>query len=189
MEISTRSFWELVHGMGFGGLYLLACSAALVELARHYAPGDEKAVTNGDVIFLRSWLIAMAAIAWITVLTGAYVIYPWYRVVPPAGVTVLHSFPQAFLKSSPTTIEWHSLGMEWKEHVAWFAPITITMAAGIAVQYGRHLKANTQLRTAMLFFVVVSLVAAGIAGVFGAMIDEKAPVEGGPMINLSGSGN
>jgi hypothetical protein len=76
--------------------------------------------------------------------------------------------------------------MEWKEHVAWFAPISISMAAGIAVQYGRRLKANAQLRTAVLAFVVVSLISAGIAGVFGAMIDEKAPVEGGPMINLRG---
>lgn len=188
MEISTRSFWELVHGMGFGGLYLLACSAAIVEIARHYSPKGENPITGGDVIFLRSWLIAMAAIAWITVFTGAYVIYPWYRVVPPAGVNALHAFPQAFLKSDAMTIRWHSLGMEWKEHVAWFTPISITMAAGIAVQYGAKLKSHAQLRSAVLVFVVVSLVSAGIAGVFGAMIDEKAPVEGGPMIDLSGDG-
>lgn len=188
MEISTRSFWELVHGMGFGGLYLLACSAAIVELARHYSPRVKSPLTAGDVLFLRLWLIGMALIAWITVITGAYVIYPWYRAVPPAGVGALNAFPQALLKSSATTIKWHSLGMEWKEHVAWFAPISISMAAGIAVQYGRRLKADAQLRSAVLIFVVVSLVSAGIAGVFGAMIDEKAPVEGGPMINLSGGG-
>ena len=188
MEISTRSFWELVHGMGFGGLYLLACSAAIVELARHYSQRVESPISSGDVLFLRLWLIGMAVIAWITVLTGAYVIYPWYRVVPPAGASALHAFPQALLKSSAATIEWHSLGMEWKEHVAWFAPISISMAAGMAVQYGARLKANAQLRAAVLVFVVVSLVSAGIAGVFGAMIDEKAPVEGGPMINLSGGG-
>ena len=85
MEISTRSFWELVHGMGFGGLYLLACSAAIVELARHYSPRVKSPLTGGDVLFLRLWLIGMALIAWVTVITGAYVIYPWYRAVPPAG--------------------------------------------------------------------------------------------------------
>lgn len=186
MEITSRSFWELVHGMGFGGLYLLACSAAIVELARRYSPGAETPVSAGDVIFLRVWLVAMAGIAWITVLTGAYVIYPWYRAVPPAGMSALHAFPQALLKSSPATTEWHSLGMEWKEHVAWFAPISITMAAGMAVQYSRRLKDHAQLHTAVLVFVVVSLVSAGIAGVFGAMIDKKAPVEGGPTIKISG---
>ena len=32
MEITTRGLWTLIHGMGFGGLYLLACSGAIVEL-------------------------------------------------------------------------------------------------------------------------------------------------------------
>ena len=40
MEITARGLWTLVHGMGFGALYLLACSGALVELWRRYAPGD-----------------------------------------------------------------------------------------------------------------------------------------------------
>jgi hypothetical protein len=38
------------------------------------------------------------------------------------------------------TIGLHSLGMEWKEHVAWFAPISITLVAFVFIQYGRDLK-------------------------------------------------
>jgi len=34
MEITVRSLWTMIHGMGFGALYLLACSGALVELYR-----------------------------------------------------------------------------------------------------------------------------------------------------------
>ncbi len=34
MEITVRGLWTLIHGMGFGALYLLACSGALVELYR-----------------------------------------------------------------------------------------------------------------------------------------------------------
>ena len=34
MEITARGLWTLIHGMGFGALYLLACSGALVELYR-----------------------------------------------------------------------------------------------------------------------------------------------------------
>ena len=34
MEITARALWTLIHGMGFGALYLLACSGALVELYR-----------------------------------------------------------------------------------------------------------------------------------------------------------
>ena len=75
--------------------------------------------------------IVMAVLAWLTVLTGAYIIYPWYRAVPPPGTANLAAFPQRLLLSSPATIGWHSIGMEWKEHVAWLVPISITMAAAV----------------------------------------------------------
>ncbi len=86
--------------------------------------------------------------------------------------------------SSPTTIAWHSIGMEWKEHVAWLAPISITMAAAVFVKYGRNLRRHRQLRSAVLCFVVISFLAAGIAGFFGAMLDKDAPVQGGQTIQL-----
>ncbi len=34
MEITVRGLWTLIHGMGFGALYLLACCGGLVELYR-----------------------------------------------------------------------------------------------------------------------------------------------------------
>jgi len=94
-------------------------------------------------------------------------------------------FPQRLLMSNPTTIGWHSLGMEWKEHVAWFAPISITMVAFVFIRYGRDLKNHPQLRTTVLSFALASFVAAGIAGFFGAMINKSAPVQGGLTIQLS----
>ena len=125
----------------------------------------------------------MAALAWLAVLTGAYIVYPWYRAVPP-GTANLVAFPQRLLMASPTTSGWHSIGMEWKEHVAWIAPISITMAASVVLQYGRNLKNHPQLRAAVLAFVWISLLAAGVAGFFGAMINKNAPVEGGPVIHI-----
>jgi hypothetical protein len=89
------------------------------------------------------------------------------------------------LMSSPTTIGWHSLGMEWKEHVAWFAPISITMAAFVFIRYGRELASHRQLRAAVVGFAAASFLAAGIAGFFGAMINKYAPVQGGPSIQIS----
>ena len=86
--------------------------------------------------------------------------------------------------ASPTTSGWHSIGMEWKEHVAWIAPISITMAAAVTLQYGRDLKNHPQLRAAILVFVWISLLAAGVAGFFGAMINKNAPIEGGPVIHI-----
>jgi hypothetical protein len=184
MELTTRSLWTLIHGMGFGALYLLACSGALVELSRRYTPAAGDALSAGDETFLRIYLVLMAAVAWITVFTGAYIIYPWYRAVPPPGTANLAAFPQRLLMASPSTIAWHSLGMEWKEHVAWLVPICITMAAGVVMQYGRELRNHPQLRAAVLSFVWISLAAAGVAGFFGAMINKNAPVEGGSTIQL-----
>ena len=186
MELTSRSLWTLIHGMGFGALYLLACSGAMVELWRRYAPGGHAPLSDGDERFLRAYLIAMAALAWFTVLTGAYVIYPWYRAIPPAGTANLAAFPQRLLLASPATRGWHSMGMEWKEHVAWIAPIAITMAAAVFAQYGRSLRRHRQLRNAVLCFTAISFLAAGVAGFFGAMLVKTAPVQGGAIIHLMG---
>jgi hypothetical protein len=185
MEITTRSLMTMIHGMGFGALYLLACSGALVELYRRYAPGAQGEISARDESFLRTYLVVMAVLAWLTVFTGAYMIYPWYRAAPPQGAANLAGFPQRLLMASPSTIAWHSLGMEWKEHVAWLVPIAITMAAGVVLQYGRELKSHPQLRATVLCFVWASLFAAGVAGFFGAMINKNAPVEGGATIHLT----
>ncbi len=185
MEITIRALWTLIHGMGFGALYLLACSGALMELYRFTTSSTSSGFTPGQERFLKIYLIAMVVLAWAAVLTGAYVIYPWYRAVPPPGTFDLSMFPQRLLMSSPTTIGWHSLGMEWKEYVAWFAPISITMVAFVFIRYGRDLKNHRQLRAAVLCFTLASFLAAGIAGFFGAMINKYAPVQGGHTIQLS----
>ena len=185
MEITARALWTLIHGMGFGALYLLACSGALVELYRSTTSSASRESTPGQERFLKVYLLTMVVLAWAAVLTGAYVIYPWYRAAPPPGTSDLSMFPQRLLMSSPATIGWHSLGMEWKEHVAWCAPISITMVAFVFIRYGRDLKNHPQLRAAVLSFAVASFVAAGIAGFFGAMINKYAPVQGGRTIRLS----
>lgn len=184
MDTTTRALWTLIHGMGFGGLYLLACSGAIVEIWRRYSPEGQAAILAKDEKFLRIYLGLMTVLAWAAVLTGAYIIYPWYRAVPPLGTVDLGGYPQRLLMSSPSTIAWHSIGMEWKEYVAWVAPISITMATAVFAKYGGRIRNYPQLRNTVLCFVVVSLLAAGIAGFFGAEIDDRAPVKGGSTIHL-----
>ncbi|MGC2659781.1 MAG: hypothetical protein WA324_17620 [Bryobacteraceae bacterium] len=136
MEITARALWTLIHGMAFGGLYLLACSGALVGLYQFTTSSTARGFTPGQERFMRIYLVAMVVLAWAAVLSGAYAIYPWYRAAPPPGTVDFSIFPQHLLMSSPATISWHSLGMEWKEHVAWFAPISITMVAFVFIRYG-----------------------------------------------------
>lgn len=63
-------------------------------------------------------------------------------------------------------------------------PISITMTAVVFIKYGRNLRNQPQLRAAVLGFTLVSFLAAGIAGFFGAMLNKHAPVEGGRTIHL-----
>ena len=102
MEITTRALWTLIHGMGFGALYLLACSGALVELYRFTTSATPTEPTPGQERFLRVYLISMVVLAWTAVLTGAYVIYPWYRAAAPPRTVDFSAFPQRLLMSSPT---------------------------------------------------------------------------------------
>jgi len=184
MEITTRELWTMIHGMGFGGLYLLACSGALVELFRRYSPNISEPGSETDARFLALYLAAMATLAWLAVLTGAYIVYPWYRADAPAGTASLAAFPQRLLLSSHATSGWHTIGMEWKEHVAWLAPISSTMAAAVCIRYGRGIRHHPRLRTALVCFLLISFLAAGLAGLFGAMLNKNAPVEGGSSIHL-----
>ena len=185
MEMTARALCTSIHGLGFGALYLLACSGALFELYRITAPPGPPAATAAQQRFLKIYLLTMVLLAWAAVLTGAYVVYPWYRAAPPPGTTNLAMYPQRLLMSSPATVGWHSLGMEWKEHVAWLAPISITMAASVFLRYGQDLKNHRQLRRVVLCFTVVSFLAAGIAGLFGALINKQAPVQGGSTLRLT----
>jgi hypothetical protein len=172
----------MIHGMGFGALYLLGASGATVGLWRNGSPVSGNSRRDS---FLSGYLIVMATLAWLTVLTGTYVVYPWYRAVPPRGIANLNGYPQRFLLASSSTAGWHSFGMEWKEHVAWLVPISITMAAVVFIRYGGRLREHGSLRSGVLWFVGVSFLAAGIAGFFGAMLNKNAPVSGGPTIQIT----
>ena len=182
MEISVRDAVTMLHGMGFGALLLLAFTGGIVGLystsiANHRWSEAERKL--GSI-----YLIGMAVLAWCTVLAGAYLVYPWYRAIPPAGTTDLSGYPQRLLMSNPETIGWHSLGMDWKEHIAWFAPSTLTAVAYIFIRYGAQLSKSRGLRNGILALAILALVSTGVAGAFGAMLNKFAPVRGGSEIIL-----
>lgn len=186
MEITTHDLFTVLHGMGFGALFMLAFSGALVELYRISAPPSHMSVRGEQLLGL--YLLAMVVLAWLTVVTGTYQIYPWYRAVPPAGVTDLAEYPRRLLLSSGKTSQWHNIGMEWKEHAAWLAPIAITMVAYVVMKYGREIIQHKNMRISVLAFAVAAFVATGIAGGLGAFLNKYAPVKGGQVIIIMGDG-
>jgi hypothetical protein len=182
--LTLREFITDLHGMGFGAFFLLAFSGALIELRRICRPGSPSTFGSRNLKLFRAYLIVMCVLGWGAVLSGAYIVYPWYRAHPPAEVSDLGEYPQMKLLSSPATAGWHKFGMEWKEYVAWFAPIAMTMVAFVVSKYGSDLSKHRQVRNSVFAFAVSAFIAAGVAGVFGALINKGAPVRGGPQINL-----
>jgi hypothetical protein len=130
----------------------------------------------------------MVVLAWDAVLSGAYVVYPWYRARPLSGFADPMEYPQHSLRSNPSTAGWHNIGMEWKEHVAWFAPIALTMVAYVVITFGPQRGKLREVRNAVFTFCAAALIAAGIAGYCGAMINKHAPLQGGTTMTLMGGG-
>jgi len=176
MELTNRESWAVIHGMVLGALFLLAFGGGLAGLWSL----REKLLTSEGVSERTPRLligtVGMAVVAWLAVIVGTWVVYPWYRAVPPEGTTDLTSFPKSLLLASPTTADWHNFAMEWKEHVAWFAPFLATAVAFAVAYYGLQLVRRGDIRRAAMVFFVLAFVAAGIAGLFGALITKAAPI-------------
>jgi hypothetical protein len=189
MEITLRDAVTVVHGMGFGGLLLLMFSGAAVALYAISASPISWTPTDREGRVLGLYFSAMAVLGWLTVFAGAFLVYPWYRARPPAGTTDLSEYPQRLLMSNPATTEWHDIGMEWKEHLAWFAPICLTAVAYIFLHYRLKLRHYEGMRHAVIGLITLAFFAAAIAGFLGAMLNKNAPVRGGANIVLMRSGD
>jgi hypothetical protein len=175
MAMTDREIWGLIHGMGFGALFLLAFAGGLAGL---YSLRPELLTVTGlrermIRLVAGTWLMAIAA--WGTVITGTYIVYPWYRAAPPAGANLI-DYPRYYLLDNPNLAAWHTFGMEWKEHVAWFAPILATVVAFIVLRYGKKLAEMPYLRNVVIISFVVAFTAAAVAGLFGALITKAAPI-------------
>ncbi len=182
MQITSREFWTLVHGMFFGAMYLLAFGGGFAGL---YSLRPELITAEGvseRLMRLRWGTVVMAALVWLTVIVGTYVVYPWYRAAPPATVDKaaqseqLRAYPRYWLLASDTTASWHSFGMEFKEHVAWIAPLLATVVAFMVVRHGDDLIKNDRARRIVMALFILSFIVAGIAGLLGALITKAAPV-------------
>jgi hypothetical protein len=176
MVMNVREIWTVIHGMVFGFIFLLGFSGAIYAV---YSMKPEWLTAEGVVKTVKTikvYLWTLAASVWAAVFTGAYVVYPWYRAVPPEGATDLSTFPKFLLLASENTAKWHEFGMEWKEHVAFLAPIAATVVAFVVSYYGPLLARKVGERRAVMIFFVLSFVTAAVAGLFGAFITKAAPV-------------
>lgn len=190
MELSSRETWTVLHGLVFGAVFLVAFAGGLAGLWS-LRPGH---LTTTGIrermrrLYIGVWV--MAVTAWATVISGTWIVYPWYREQLAAsgtddfaGCAGVHlpsdtCSPRDFLLSdvSGNTHAWHEFGMEWKEHVAWAAPFLATAVAFIVAYYGPRLIARPWLRAMVIVMFVGAFGAAVVGGVIGAFLNKLAPI-------------
>jgi hypothetical protein len=169
MELTTREFWALVHGLLLGGLFLVAFAGGLAGL---YSLRPELVTAQGARERLRRLnvgVVTMATVAWLTVITGTWIVYPWYREDIPNSA-------RSRLLENPDTENWHEFAMEWKEHVAWIAPMLATVAAFIVIYYRSDLLRNRTARLLAITLFSAAFAVAAIAGILGALITKSESV-------------
>ena len=182
MWLTAREWWAVLHGMCLGAIFLLLFSGGLVMLwnlrsETLTAEGIKKSVRHLIIV-----LWTMAIVAWLTVIIGTYIVYPWYRANPPAATsaqaqkTDLTNYPKAYLLANSKTAQWHLFGMEWKEHIGWLCPILCTVAAFLVSCYREQLAYDKMLRWSLMTIFALSFATAGVAGLFGAFITKAAPL-------------
>lgn len=173
---TVRAVLTSVHGICFGCFTLLACFGFVVgAAAASGADLSQARASRTRVAVERAYLLATVAFAWIAVLSGTYVIYPWYRAAPPPHTTDMRHFPRQLLLSNAATANWHTLGMEWKEHVAFLAPIVITSVAYVCWRHRDLVVRDTLVRRLVLGLGLTAVAATGIAASTGAFLNKVAP--------------
>jgi hypothetical protein len=173
VELSIREIWTTFHGMFFGALFLLSFGGAIADLYDFQPSWITEAGSVAKTKRLRLGLWSMALLAWLTVISGTWFIYIWYRMKPTEGAN-LADFPRYFLLSKPQTEKWHSFAMEWKEHVTWIAPMILTSVAYAAQYYGQQLRDLPKMRKALLCLLAIGFFSAAAGGVLGALINKIA---------------
>ena len=168
MSLTDREFWTVIHGMVLGALFLLAFAGGLAGL---YSLRWELVTPSGlreRLPRLEIGTGVMAVVAWLTVITGTWIVFPWYRAADATS-------PQSVLLADPARALWHSFGMEWKEHVAWLAPLLATSVAFVVIYYGPRLAQEPKVRQALMVLFTLAFATAAVAGLFGAFINKVAP--------------
>lgn len=175
MVFSVRELWTILHGMVLGVPLLVASLGLIIHLSglrRRWMTAE--GIRQGTR-WLKTASLVLAVSAWLTVISGTYVIFPWYRAQPTAGAS-LRNYPQALLLSRPETRAWHSLAAEWKEHAGWFVPILSTAIAYVIAYYGAQLAEEVRIRRTIFLLALLILVTAALAGLIGAFLNKVAPV-------------
>lgn len=176
---SLDSLWTMLHGIAFGGGTLLAMAAALFALG---GPGPEDPNGGATAADARRayrvalLLVGVAALAWLTVIGGTYIVFPAYRVPPPEGAVDLAAYPRAMLLANAETAWLHRYAMETKEHVPWIAAMLSTAAAFLAVRNRSSLLSRGPVRRTVTTLTAAGFVLVAYVSLLGVFVNKVAPL-------------
>jgi|SRR5664279_198223 len=168
MKLTMEGWWTVLHGFVLGLVFLLAFAGALMDLGtlRHeWTPPEFARLLRR--LKIRVWAVAVSA--WLMVITGSYISYVPYRAPTPTS-------PKSKLLAVHDLASLHTFAMEWKEHIAWAAPLLATAVGFIVTYYGAALATRNDLRRASMVFLFLCFVASVIGGVLGFLIYKAMPV-------------
>ena len=176
MLFTDRSIWTMVHGIGLGGGALMGLAAALFYLyAARTADGSVGSPAGSRA--LAGVTVLTAAMLWLAVLVGTYIIFPPYRATPPAGVTDFTQFPRALVLASPNTAWLHAFAMESKEHMPWIASMLATAVAFVAVRYRSSVLNTALLRNMAFSLLAISFALVAFVSLLGVFVNKVAPLQ------------
>jgi hypothetical protein len=164
---TNREFGFLVH-LAFGIVIVHFFAGGLAALVGRAASRVKETVRVLTAV-------GMAVVAWLTVISGTWMVYPGYRAEPPAGTTDLSPYPKYALEEAGDLAFWHTFGMEWKEHVGWLTPFLATAVAFAVLRYGDLVSSEAAVRRAVTGLFVLAFLAAVVAAALGAIINTVAP--------------
>ena len=177
MIFSDRSIWTMVHGIGLGGAALVAVGAALCSI---YVLGQghrSSVVTPRQSGSLGLLTAFTAAVLWLTVLTGTYVIFPPYRATPPEGASDLSAYPRSLVLANADTAWLHAFAMESKEHMPWIAAMLATAVAFVWWRYRTRLLGDAALRTLSATFLAICFLLVAFTALMGTFVNKVAPLQ------------
>lgn len=164
--LTSGQFYFMLH-VALGVLFVHAYAGSMVTLLRQSPTPRQQTVRTVSTV-------GLAAVAWVTVLIGTWLVYPGYRADPAPG-TDLVDYPRASLTADPDTEIWHHFGMEWKEHVGWLVPFLATAVAYLAIRHRSLLNRDRQVRTGAAVLSTLAFGFSVVAAGLGAVINAVAP--------------
>ncbi len=177
MLFTERSLWTMVHGIVLGGGALIGLAAALFHLYAAGGSGAGRTATPQASRALATLTVVTAAMLWLTVLVGTYVVFPPYRATPPAGLTDLSQFPRSLIQSRAHTAWLHSFAMESKEHMPWIASMIATAVAFVAVRYRSALLGDASLRNMASILLAICFALVAFVSLLGVFVNKVAPLQ------------